>query len=531
LENESKRSIGITMRFKLFLFLVMLVISMIVGVFVIFTITGTLDTGVRETQKDVEKGLAQISKDITEEYGQYSAYAIEFSKELSRSIEKKLEIHGLSTIDLKNHPELLEEIVGGEYERSVFALQTSKSSGVFMILDATINPSLDNSKNSKAGLYIKNMEPNILSSSSAYLLILRGFSSIGRHNSITLHSQWRMEFDVTNAPYFNRLIQAGTHHDLALSRLYYWNPSTTLPGTSEEIMLCSVPLIDSKGHVFGVCGFEVSEMLFKLAHMPDNGTYQRIFYLLSPRSEDTLNVSEAFFAGGYSARYIAQKDQSLMVQDNHPFSSYQREDGTLYSGLHKQLSLYPEDSAFADEKWVIAVMIPNEDISSAVINSKLQLTLLFTLLLAIGIIISCYLSKRYLKPFVKIIEMIKSNDFSEVSKTKIAEIDDLIGFLSSHKEAIKPKIENPENLEIKLPSAVYEEFVKNTDLLSPAERAVFNLYVEGYTAKEITKILSLSINTIKTHNKRIYSKLNVASREELLVYVNMLKEVGKELRR
>jgi DNA-binding CsgD family transcriptional regulator len=66
--------------------------------------------------------------------------------------------------------------------------------------------------------------------------------------------------------------------------------------------------------------------------------------------------------------------------------------------------------------------------------------------------------------------------------------------------------------------------VKNIKTLSPAERAVFNLYMEGYTAQEIAKILCLSINTIKTHNKRIYSKLNVTSRKELLVYVKMMQE-------
>ncbi|HHW98320.1 MAG TPA: helix-turn-helix transcriptional regulator, partial [Firmicutes bacterium] len=61
-------------------------------------------------------------------------------------------------------------------------------------------------------------------------------------------------------------------------------------------------------------------------------------------------------------------------------------------------------------------------------------------------------------------------------------------------------------------------------MLSPAEKAVFDLYVEGYKAKEIAAILCLSINTIKTHNRRIYMKLNVSSRKELMVYVNMMKE-------
>ena len=55
---------------------------------------------------------------------------------------------------------------------------------------------------------------------------------------------------------------------------------------------------------------------------------------------------------------------------------------------------------------------------------------------------------------------------------------------------------------------------------------VFNLYTEGFDAKKITEILCLSMNTIKTHNRRIFQKLGVSSRKELLVYVNMMKEKG-----
>lgn len=78
--------------------------------------------------------------------------------------------------------------------------------------------------------------------------------------------------------------------------------------------------------------------------------------------------------------------------------------------------------------------------------------------------------------------------------------------------------------------AILNEFLQNTKALSPAEGLVFNLYVKGYTAKEISDILCLSINTIKIHNKHIYAKLNVSSREELLVYINILKEIGKEIK-
>ncbi|HHT71892.1 MAG TPA: hypothetical protein GX016_10085, partial [Firmicutes bacterium] len=36
----------------------------------------------------------------------------------------------------------------------------------------------------------------------------------------------------------------------------------------------------------------------------------------------------------------------------------------------------------------------------------------------------------------------------------------------------------------------------------------------------------LSINTIKTHNRRIYMKLNVTSRKELMVYIQLMEEAS-----
>ena len=50
--------------------------------------------------------------------------------------------------------------------------------------------------------------------------------------------------------------------------------------------------------------------------------------------------------------------------------------------------------------------------------------------------------------------------------------------------------------------------------LSPRELEVLNLVALGKADKEIAQLLSLSINTIKTHLRNILSKLQVSSRKE-----------------
>jgi len=514
-----------TLRLKLFLLLALLVVSILFSVIVILMITGTFTSGLRESEKDMKMELNRYTSDITTQFGAVSAHTVEFSKLLSKEIDEQLRMQDLSSMELQAHPELLEPLIAEQYERSLFAMQKAKVSGVFFILNATVNPSLEKSSGSRSGLYIKNMEPNILNSASEYILILRGFPNVGRQNAscCTPSGEWN---SMSPTPLTFTPINAATRTDLPLSRLYYWSDAVSIPGTTEQVMLCSAPLIDSAGNVFGVCGFEVSSMLFKLSYMPGTELSQRAICILAPGSDQELQISEAMISGGYSIRSFKEQNQILSIRKGEPFHSYRQQDGALYSGLHQPVSLYPKGSAFEDDTWTAALILPDEDISASVVSMNLKLLALFFGLLVIGITFSYFVSRKFLMPFTKGIQIIKSSDY--ISRTNVAEIDDLIEYLSTT-QAARESGERKGKKQNTLPESVFDEFVKNTKRLSPAERAVFNLYVEGYTAKEITKILCLSINTIKTHNKRIYMKLNVASREELLVYVNMLKEAGHEI--
>lgn len=517
---------GIPLDFRLFLFLAVLVLTVVLGVIAILLITGTFTAGMSESEHLVKNELQHASQGISQQYGELSLQAIVYADRLSRSIEEHANKLGIPVADLANHPEVLDEVISGEYERALFALQRSKSSGVFFILDATVNPALADAENSRAGLYLKNMEPNIISSSSPNIILLRGFPGISRQNSLSLHTQWDMEFDVSQAPYYHRPIQAAkSSRNLPLSRLYYWSPVCTLPGTSEEVMICSVPLIDSRGNVFGVGGLEISTMLFKLSHLPNNSVYNRLFCVLSPLTENTMDINRSMFAGGYSARIIAQGDSNLKILPaQRSFHAYEDEGGNSYLGMHTSLPLYPRDSAFAEETWSAAVMVPRADIMQPIGRLNLLLISLLLILVLLGIAASFIISRRFLQPLAEGFDIIKSTDLSTAPRTRIPEIDDLIAFLALHNEELYEKARQ-ENLSI----SILDEFVENTQQLSLAERSVFDLYVKGHNAKEIAEILCLSINTIKTHSKRIYMKLNVATREELLLYANLLKEIGKEI--
>ena len=62
----------------------------------------------------------------------------------------------------------------------------------------------------------------------------------------------------------------------------------------------------------------------------------------------------------------------------------------------------------------------------------------------------------------------------------------------------------------------YSYFRSQLGTLTPKERSVYDLYVEGKSTKEVLEILNIKENTLKYHNKNIYSKLGVESRKQLV---------------
>ena len=61
--------------------------------------------------------------------------------------------------------------------------------------------------------------------------------------------------------------------------------------------------------------------------------------------------------------------------------------------------------------------------------------------------------------------------------------------------------------------AVYLEGLSN---LTPTERIIYDMYISKNTTKEIMASLNIKENTLKFHNKNIYSKLGVSSRKQLV---------------
>ena len=81
-----------------------------------------------------------------------------------------------------------------------------------------------------------------------------------------------------------------------------------------------------------------------------------------------------------------------------------------------------------------------------------------------------------------------------------------------------------------LPSGMedmFHTFAEKAKTLSTAERRILNYYIDGYDTADIPDLAFISIHTVKKHNRSIYQKLGVASRDELMLYIELFRCCGR----
>lgn len=70
---------------------------------------------------------------------------------------------------------------------------------------------------------------------------------------------------------------------------------------------------------------------------------------------------------------------------------------------------------------------------------------------------------------------------------------------------------------------MFRHFAEKVKTLSAAERRILNYYIAGHEIAELPDLVYVSINTVKKHNRSIYQKLEIASRDELMLYIELFR--------
>ena len=70
---------------------------------------------------------------------------------------------------------------------------------------------------------------------------------------------------------------------------------------------------------------------------------------------------------------------------------------------------------------------------------------------------------------------------------------------------------------------MFRSFAEKVQTLSTAERRILNYYIDGHEIADIPELAFISIHTVKKHNRSIYQKLDVSSRDALMLYIELFR--------
>jgi DNA-binding CsgD family transcriptional regulator len=373
-----------------------------------------------------------------------------------------------SAASLSGNKEALEKIQQSELDILLAALERSGSSGVFMILDATVNPGLAGAAYSRSGIFIEHTEPYAPSLNTP-IMYMRGFPSLAQANSLNFSARWDLEFLVQDRDYYWKPLEAVRQNPgLPLSRLYHWSLESGDGYIGEAAAYCSVPLIDSEGNILGVCGFTVSALNFRLKHSPDlDGYISPAAMLAGPDRDGKIAAATALLSGDPAVYREIQKKETLSLQNEG--SGFELKSGkNILLGEIGKLKLYRDGSPFTDDSFTLFTGIPKAEAGRVIFAHNMRLILILSVFLAAGALVSGFIIIRYRSQL---------------------------------------RAGPPEKIRID-----FEKF-----RLTPRERDVCLLLLQGHTIRQIGLELYISYDTVKSHSRSIYDKLGISTRSELFM--------------
>ena len=75
--------------------------------------------------------------------------------------------------------------------------------------------------------------------------------------------------------------------------------------------------------------------------------------------------------------------------------------------------------------------------------------------------------------------------------------------------------------------ALFTSFSQRAATLTATERSILQFYADGREISEVAELAFISIHTVRKHNANIYQKLEVGSRDELMLYLDLFRRSNR----
>ena len=528
---------SISMRRRFYFFIISAIAIVLSLILLLFNLFGIMNPTNRQIVEILDTQLLSYADNIEGDYNKIAAHAISFSEQLETAIQHYLTENNLTFDALENNPDILADLQNHLYDVVYLNMQLAPSSGAFYILDTTVNSRSETPYYN--GIYLKYI--NIYSENTVNneISLYRGSYTTGKENNLSFHSGWQNEMQTDFFSNNNSLFADNPH--------YILSPTVEIPGTWERARYVYVPLYDLKDNIIGICGFEVSDLYFQLSEKTSDDSLGQLIGALLDKNQDI---------------YSGQFNLSRYNVPNSGIQALEKRNITIFDFHTEKCIGRTQTIQLGNNSFTVAIMLPEAQYESLLKKNQLKTAAVILFVVVFAFIYSVIISKKYVSPIIKSLEQIKSNDGSG-NNLKIREIDDLFAFLEEKDVLYEQKLQDLEKSqkiaeeeaertkrayekaleeyslaqseiqhlsdehkkEIVLED--YEFFLCNLSTLSPAEYKIYELYLSGKTAREIVDVLGITENTLKYHNKNIYSKLGISSRKQLLRFAALKQHQDK----
>ncbi len=511
--TKMARKESVSMQRKLALYWFSMAATVFGALMLIFSLTGVFSNTDRELRLSLNIQLQNTATDISNQIERLSGQGIFLSEQASRELMEVLPAYGSRISSLNDRPEALLELQRSLYPALNTTLHTSDCSGAFIVLNATTNTLAGTAEHSRSGVYLRYTSLTPKKSSNQQVIYFRGISDIAREEDLELHNRWNLEFDISRIPGYDEMMQTPVRR---LADAYAWTGRLHLPDTWEDVILLCVPVLDGNGDVAGLCGMELSSLYFGFCYAAVESQFGPIVSVLAPLENGQLLLDQGM-TGRTEGTYL-DVSNVLSVQEGQYYNTYS-EGTNQYIGLHKTILFASGDG----REWAAAILLPKESYASyasgkQVIWIACSLAFLLTMLVS-----AATLSRSFARPIAQSLAAIQSNVAIDANPSGISEIDALIAFIKSREQsqAIAAGSLPPDIAEL------FDAFAARMALLTETEHEIFKLYVDGHEIGEIPELAFISINTVRKHNRNIYEKLCVTSRDELMLYIELFRRCNR----
>lgn len=529
-----------SMRRRLLLYMGALAALLLFSLFAVLLLLGQLKSPREEMKKSLTFQMEAFRSDVTSLWRNVSVMGVHLSEDMTALIEERVKDFDA----LSGNADALEQLEASMLGPLCQYVQQADCSGGFVLLSVSLNP--DAAADSFSGLYVQRSNAEHTTSD---LLLYRGMADIGRQHRVMPHRKWAQEFCPADFPGLADQLEAAS---APIERACRTTELLTLPGTTEQAILLSVPMVGADGRVYGLCGFSVNQTYFS-AHHAQPSAVSSLACVLSDAVEG-LDIQKGLLtypAGGF----CFVPDELLAEKSLRGGLSAFVGTELSFVGISEPFTVAAGDEAPHD----LTVLIPKSDYDRALLKSRLEAAGVLMLLLFFAVSCCLFYTRRYLRPILRDIERLKDESggtqmtFDELQpvSARLRSHEQTITVLETEKLDLQGQVEHMQSQVVdtqeqlddslaeirrlaylgkkELDPADYQKFLEGYAKLSSKELEICAALAKGLSARQCAEQTGNALSTIDTYRKRVYGKTNIHRVRQLrLCYALMQLEQAEQ---